>query len=284
MRIEFLAALVTVFATLVAVVYASGDFDAWDATIALFVLYVCYSHRTELAAERRSLWIARAGVSISFMIVCMTILTSWSPDLARRFVEKWWRLFSGHFALSAAIFVVTPLLFPGTRNAAGSVRSAGVTEQSGRLGGIGRRVLAMLGHADGLRTFIQVFALIATLESAVFLAKGSFLLSAPAIAALGQTYVGFNLPLVQSLSQQTADYRVGSILLLLAFVLQMANVLWPMRWKDFTVSPKGACLALIVGAMLLGASWWLADRHAARIEGEVRQMNQQTQRTAPARR
>ena len=91
-----------------------------------------------------------------------------------------------------------------------------------------------------IRTFIQILALMTTIESAIFLARGSLRLSAEAIAALGGTYVGYNPHLVQSLAQQTADCRAGVILLLVAFSLQMGNTLWPIRWKDFAVSKKGA--------------------------------------------
>lgn len=135
-----------------------------------------------------------------------------------------------------------------------------------------------------LRTFIQILALITTLEAAVFLAKGNLGLSAQAITELGGTYFGYNPHLVQSLAQQTADYRAGVILLLVAFSLQMGNTLWPMRWVDFEVSRKGALVAVAVGAVIMMATWWVANLHASRIEREVRDIYARLERQAPTMR
>ena len=135
-----------------------------------------------------------------------------------------------------------------------------------------------------LRTFIQILALVTTLESAIFLAKGSFGLSAQDIAALGGTYVGYNLHLIRSLVQQTADYRAGVILLVLAFSLQMANTLWPMRLMDFAVSRKGALFAVAVGAILLVVTRWLANLHASSVERQVREICERAQLKAPTQR
>ncbi len=135
-----------------------------------------------------------------------------------------------------------------------------------------------------LRTFIQVLALVTTLESAIFLAKGSFGLSAQDIAALGATHWGYSPPLIRSLTQQTADYRAGVILLVLAFSLQMANILWPMRWMDFDVSRRGAALAAAAGVLLFALTWWLANLHATRVEKQVREIYQRAARETPTTR
>ena len=132
-----------------------------------------------------------------------------------------------------------------------------------------------------LRTFIQVLALVTTLGSAIFLAKGSFGLSAQDIAALGGTYWGHNLHLIRSLTQQTADYRAGVILLVLAFTLQMANTLWPMRWMDFDVSGRGAVLAVATGIVLFVVAWWLANLHASKLEKQVRVIYERAEQKAP---
>lgn len=132
-----------------------------------------------------------------------------------------------------------------------------------------------------IRTFIQILALVTTLESAIFLAKGSLGLSAEAIAALASTYIGYNPHVIQSLAQQTADYRAGVILLLVAFSLQMGNTLWPIRWKDFAVSKKGAVFAVAVGVAIMPLAWCLASSHASRIEREVRGVYERTERKAP---
>jgi hypothetical protein len=120
-----------------------------------------------------------------------------------------------------------------------------------------------------LRTFIQLFALFSTAESALFLARGSFALSPSDIGALSGTYVGGNPVMMASLAQQTADYRVGIVLLVVALSLQMANTLWPMRPADFQVSRNGALLAFGVAVVLLVAAWWFADWHAKSLERQV---------------
>jgi hypothetical protein len=132
-----------------------------------------------------------------------------------------------------------------------------------------------------LRSFIQTLALITTLESAIFLAKGTLGLSAEAIAALAGTHLDFNPHVIRSLAQQTADYRAGVLLLLLAFILQMANTLWPLRWDDFAISRKGAVFALGVGIVLMLVTWWLTDLHASSIERQVREVVQQSKPKAP---
>lgn len=132
-----------------------------------------------------------------------------------------------------------------------------------------------------LRTYIRILALIATLESAIFLARGSLGLSPQAIAALAGTYAGYNSLLVQSLAQQTADYRAGVILLMLAFLLQMGNTLWPIGWKDFEVSRKGAVLAVAVGIVIMVVAWFLTNSHAVRIEREVREVLERAEQKAP---
>jgi len=109
-----------------------------------------------------------------------------------------------------------------------------------------------------LRSFIQVVALTLTLFASVFLVKSSFALSAKQIADLSGTYFDYNLQLAKNLSQQQSDTRVGVILLLLAFTLQMINLLLPMRVCDFAaVNREGVIIAIIFSIIVLWVSLWL---------------------------
>ena len=97
-----------------------------------------------------------------------------------------------------------------------------------------------------IRTFIQIASLVLTLEAALFLAKGNLGLSAENIALLAATRYDFNPNLVDSLAQQQADTWIGVVLLLIAFILQISNTLWPIRIGDFGVHKGGAICALLL--------------------------------------
>lgn len=98
-----------------------------------------------------------------------------------------------------------------------------------------------------LRIFIQCFAVVTTAESAFFLAKGSFALSAPAIAQQAGTRLDYNRYVVEALAQQVANYCVGVIFLGIALILRGVNVVWPIRWVDLRVSVKGILVSVGVG-------------------------------------
>lgn len=122
-----------------------------------------------------------------------------------------------------------------------------------------------------VRTFIQVTSLVFTLEAAIFLAKGNLGLSAETIAEISSTEWDYNLDVVKSLARQRADTWVGIILLLLAFGLQMWNVLWPMRLGDFAIH-RGAAIYAIVFSLVLGfggvfLTREVADKTVERVQG-----------------
>lgn len=100
------------------------------------------------------------------------------------------------------------------------------------------------------RTLIQVAAITLTLAASFFLLKGNLSLSAAHIAELSETRWNYNQPVLQSLSRQQADTKLGFIFLLVAFVLQLGNLLWPMRYVDFEVNKLGVVVALVVSAIL----------------------------------
>jgi hypothetical protein len=142
-----------------------------------------------------------------------------------------------------------------------------------------------------LRTLLQLTALILSMEAAVYLAIGSAGLSPQLIAELAATKWGHNLAVARSLAEQAVYSRIGVLLLLVALVLQVANTLWPLRWKDFGVDQRGAVLALLVGIVVGGVSWWIAGRwiertvtHAtAIISAKQGKANQEQARNSPRR-
>jgi NADH:ubiquinone oxidoreductase subunit 3 (subunit A) len=109
-----------------------------------------------------------------------------------------------------------------------------------------------------VRSFIQVTALVFTFMASIFLVKSSLILSAKDIASLSGTYFGHNKHLVKSLSEQQSDTRIGSALLFLAFLLQMINLILPMRISDFAINRTGVIMAIIFSVMVLLFSLWLS--------------------------
>ncbi len=101
-----------------------------------------------------------------------------------------------------------------------------------------------------IRTFIQVSALLLTLFAGVLLVRGSFTLSPKYIAGLSSTIYSYNPDMVKNLSQQQADTKVGVMLLIFSAILQMANLLWPMRIDDFAVNIKGVFLAIFISTLV----------------------------------
>jgi hypothetical protein len=76
MKINVVASIVTVFSTLLTVIYGSGGFDIWDLSIGLFVIYISYSFRREFSEDLRAFRIVQVGLGIAGMIVVMTLVTA----------------------------------------------------------------------------------------------------------------------------------------------------------------------------------------------------------------
>lgn len=102
-----------------------------------------------------------------------------------------------------------------------------------------------------LRTFIQVLAVTTVIMSSFFLIRGTLYLSKKDLAELSSTKLGYNLDVAKNLCCQRSDTIVGFTLLLFSFGLQMGNLLWTMRIKDFGVSKVGVIAALIVSTAIL---------------------------------
>ena len=124
-----------------------------------------------------------------------------------------------------------------------------------------------------MRTFLQVLSLSLVLVSSIFLIRSVLTADVKQMAALSGTYWNFNPHMIQSLAQQKADTMVGFILLLLSFLLQTANLLWPMRWCDFAVSRKGTVVAVIVSLVLFLTSLCIARIYANKIAADITEIH-----------
>lgn len=120
-----------------------------------------------------------------------------------------------------------------------------------------------------LRTFLQISAIILTLEAAWFLLRGDVGISVAQIAQLASTKWDYNSDVVVSLSKQKANSWVGLLFLLLAFILQLSNALWPMRWTDFSVNRNGCLLSVVVCSVLLLAGRAISQHRASKTEVEA---------------
>lgn len=116
-----------------------------------------------------------------------------------------------------------------------------------------------------LRSFIQMTALIFTLGASIFLLKSNLGLTPEAISKISSTYWDHNMPIAEGFARQAADTRVGVILLLSAFILQLINALWPMRIKDFGVSWHGVLISIGFCIIILTIAHWYANKLSERI-------------------
>lgn len=120
-----------------------------------------------------------------------------------------------------------------------------------------------------LRTFIQVSALLLTFFAGILLVKGSFILSSKDIAWLSSTRYGYNSSLIKSLSGQQADTKIGVALLMLSAIVQLSNLLWPMRICDFEVSITGVILAFIFSSLLFVSALKLSHILSVKTQSEA---------------
>jgi hypothetical protein len=120
-----------------------------------------------------------------------------------------------------------------------------------------------------IRTFIQITALILTIESAYFLLQGNLSLSPRDIAEVASTKLGSNPDVVKSLSKQKGDSWVGLALLLSAFFLQLTNSLWEMSWKDFAVNKYGIILSIIIGILIFIGCHFVSKHITEKTQVEV---------------
>jgi len=101
-----------------------------------------------------------------------------------------------------------------------------------------------------LRTFIQFTSITVTFIATFFWIRGAALLSRRDLAALAGTYFGYNAATLNSLGSQKADSFIAGLLLLLSFLLQSGNMLWPMRICDFGLDGWGVLISIVVSLIL----------------------------------
>jgi len=115
-----------------------------------------------------------------------------------------------------------------------------------------------------LRSFIQISALVLALGAAIFLLKANLGLSPETIAKLSTTHWGHNEEIAKGFARQSADTRVGIILMIISFVLQTANAVWPLRWKDFNIDWRGVSIAIIACVLFLTLGSWYSKKLSER--------------------
>ncbi|HUU18173.1 MAG TPA: hypothetical protein VMW72_13575 [Sedimentisphaerales bacterium] len=122
-------------------------------------------------------------------------------------------------------------------------------------------VINSINHLENrmLRVFIQVQALLLVLISSFFLIKGMLTLSAKDLAELSKSKWDYNTAVTKNLTQQRSDTIVGFALLLLSFLLQSMNLLWPMRIDDFDVSKGGVVIAIVISVAIFLAAIKCSD-------------------------
>jgi len=74
-----------------------------------------------------------------------------------------------------------------------------------------------------IKSMVQIAAILLTLASSVFLFRSNLGLTPETILQLGSTKIGYNTQIIKSLSTQTADTKVGAILLIVAVALQLVS-------------------------------------------------------------
>ena len=116
-----------------------------------------------------------------------------------------------------------------------------------------------------IRTFIQMSVMMLTVEASFFLLKANLGLSAKTIAKLGSTCFEYNGEVLRNLAEQSENTRVGLFLLLLSFVLQMGNTLWPLRWDDFGIDWSGVLASIVFCIVVMVISYLYGCRNSKKL-------------------
>ncbi len=77
-----------------------------------------------------------------------------------------------------------------------------------------------------LDRMLSIIAVLLGVSGSVLLGMGTLKLSARTIARMSQTYSGYNSLELRSLASQKADFVCGVLLIILAFLFQLANLLF----------------------------------------------------------
>lgn len=125
------------------------------------------------------------------------------------------------------------------------------------------------------RTFIQMTAMILTVEASFFLIKTNFGLSAKTIVEISIPHFDYHEETLRSLTKQSVDTRVGLFLLLLSFALQMGNALWPLRIDDFSINWFGILISFTFCSIVFLISYLYARQTSNRLFDQCMQIIKQ---------
>ena len=116
-----------------------------------------------------------------------------------------------------------------------------------------------------LRSFIQTTSLFLTLGASFFLLKSNLGLTPDLISKFGITYLDYNPSIVRTFAEQASDTRVGFILLLLAFIFQLVNAVWSMRWKEFGANWHGVLIGIGFSLILFTLAHWYSINYSKKM-------------------
>lgn len=116
------------------------------------------------------------------------------------------------------------------------------------------------GYIMSLDRVLSIIAVLLGVSGSILLGKGTLKLSARAIARMSQTYWGYNSLELRSLTSQKADFICGVLLIIIAFLVQLANLLFvqdsPVTYQYF----DAVLIISVVGAPLVGIVFFVNRR------------------------
>jgi hypothetical protein len=123
------------------------------------------------------------------------------------------------------------------------------------------------------RSFIQTTVIILTIGASYFLLKVNLGLTPDTIARLSITYFGLNKEVVKTLAKQSIDTRIGLLLLIISFVLQIWNFLWPLTIDDIgAINGQGVLFSIIFCTILLTFAHWISKKISNKLFSKTMQV------------
>ena len=120
-----------------------------------------------------------------------------------------------------------------------------------------------------VKAYFQIFSILTTLISSLFLLKGIIGIAPKDIAIFSSINNGHNLELIHAFSRQSAYIKIGFALLLLAFLLQLLQTYFPIsifsQLKNWRLIVYAISSALVVSI----CAYFIADIMAIKIAKEV---------------
>jgi hypothetical protein len=104
---------------LFSVVYTSDNYDAWDALFAGVSIWVCIQLRNELrsdlSANRSVIMLGRITLGIASLIICMVVLSLFSPETASAIEKMKWRILDMELGIATVLTLLMIPIYPGNR-------------------------------------------------------------------------------------------------------------------------------------------------------------------------